>query len=169
MIFELADLINIIGLAINIVCLFLVAVFFQNYQVNSRTLKDYYIDEFDLVSKDFLSFIEKLEKSNIKPQESQYDFQGHIATFNNLNIILQNQYKIDFSNVITDILYIQTTVEDDTNFLTNYLSNTTTSLESSTILSLNDFRNDNYKKVQYQIINKINNHKVNIFKAILCK
>lgn len=169
MYFEIADIINIAGLFLNLGCLFLVAIFFQNIQVNSRTLKDYYIQEYDTASKDLLSFISVVEKGNILPEDVKFDFIGHVATLNNISVILANNYKIDFNVNNSKIIFLQRLVEDDPNFQANFSTNRLTSLDIATLSELNDFRTNTYKTVQYLTINDINNYKINIFKAIFTK
>ena len=168
-VFEIADIINIIGLIFNLASVFFIAIVFQNIQINSRTLKDYYIKEIDDTLKKILSFIRSLESSTLKPQDIKRDFINHVSLINNIAIMTSQQYGINLNPIITGFLSIQQKVEDDNNFLTAYSTNTDIVLEDSTIQELQNYRYDQLEKGIYETISNINNHKIKLIKLFKWK
>jgi|GEM_PF-2596446 len=164
--FEISDVVNIISIIINLISVFFVAVLFQNIQVNSRTLKDYYIKEIDEILKKILQFLKSLEENDEHPQGIHNEFINYISLLNNISKILSNQYNIDLNPLISAFAVIQQNVEDDNNFTTNYSSNMPVNLEQNTITAIKNYRFDRLEKDIYDTILKINNYKINVFKAL---
>lgn len=167
MYFEVADIINIVSIFLNIIILILVAIFFQNIQVNSRTLKDYYIKEYDFRIKELFTSLIELENGAIFPKKFRSNFFNHVSAFGNVREALLDQYDIDINNVIINILSVQQSFEDDPNFSNNFENDSETFLNQETIDFIRNKRTDQLEKNLYQIVNKINNKKTNIFKSLI--
>lgn len=168
-VFEIADIINIIGLIFNLASVFFIAIVFQNVQINSRTLKDYYIKEIDDTLKKILLFIKHLESSRLKPQDIRRDFINHVSLINNIDIMTSHQYGINLNAIITGFLSMQQKVEDDNNFLVAFSSNTDIVLEDVTIQELQNYRYNQLEKAIYETISNINNHKIKFTKLFTWK
>ncbi|WP_343662979.1 hypothetical protein [Chryseobacterium mucoviscidosis] len=165
--FEIADIINIVSIFFNLLSVFLVAVIIQNIQINSRTLKDYYIKEIDDILKKILLFIKNLEESSIEPQKVQKEFTNYTSLLNNVSEATRSQYNYSLTNsIIIDFLAIQQTVNDDLNFVNAWSNNTPTTLDQQTIDDLKNYRYDKLEKGVYETIMYINNYKLSIIKAI---
>lgn len=164
---EVGDIINIIGILINLICVILIAVFFQNIQVNSRTLKDYYIKEFDDKIKEVSIFLLDIEANTLNPKDVVAKFINHIASLNNLSLILSKQYKINIDHFLQGLVVLQRIIEDDVNFANNFAINSETSLLPETQNDIKSYRIEELESEIYTIVNSINNHKTNIFKALL--
>ena len=167
MYFEVADVINIISMFLNIAILIMVAIFYQNIQVNSRTLKDYYINEFNLRLKELVIFIIDVEEGAIYPKITRNKFFNHISTFNNLSSALIEQYDININGMIVHILAMQGQVEDDPNFSINFDQNLLTSLNIEVVEFIRNKRTDQLEKDLYHTINLINNKKNNVFTSLV--
>lgn len=168
-VFEIADIINIVGLIFNLFSVFFIATVFQNIQINSRTLKDYYIKEIDDTLKKILIFIKNLESSTLKPQEIRRDFINHVSLINNIGNMTYQQYGINLNPIINDFLSVQQKVEDDDNFLNAFSSNNSIVLEDATIQDLQNYRYNQLEKGIYETISNINNHKIKFIKLLKWK
>ena len=167
MFLEVADIINIVSIILNIIILILVAIFIQNIQVNSRTLKDYYIKEYDFQIKELFFSLIKLENGTVQPKTLRSNFFNHISAIDNIRKALSEQYNIDINNVIINILVVQQSVEDDPNFSSNFENDNETILNHDTIDFIRNKRTGQLEKNLYQVVNKINNKKTNVFKALI--
>lgn len=168
-VFEVADIINIISIIFNLLSVFFIAIVFQNIQINSRTLKDYYIRETDETLKKILIFVKNLESSKLKPRNTQKDFMNHVSLINNIGNMTIKQYNISLYPIITDFLVLQQKVENDNNFKAAFNLNTEIDLEDLTIQELQNYRYNQLEKGIYDTVSKINNHKLNILKLLQWK
>ncbi|KQB37103.1 hypothetical protein [Flavobacterium aquidurense] len=160
--FELSDIISIIEICVNIALAFFLANFIQKNQVNSRTLKDYYIREMTNVHSELLKFLDDLDSNQINPQDVENCFFRLVANTNNLILCIEERYKLDSHTITQNILDLQSQIENDINFQTHYRANQGTNLTNNTINDIRTFR-VNKLKTFHDLNNSINDYSKSLF------
>jgi hypothetical protein len=153
MIFKVSEFIAILDIVINAVLIIGLATLIQKNQVNSRSLKDYFMREMEKLQLNLTDFLEKLEDGNILPKDVQKWFFSSIAVTNNISKLIESKYKIKQPVLIQNLLEIQRIIESDAIYTANFHSNTSTVLDPLTIDSIRDFRSRKMKHYHEMILN----------------
>lgn len=157
MVFEISDIISLIEIGVNILLALLIGYFIQRNQINSRTLKDYYIQEIAKLHDEIIQYLNTLDSSSIEPQIVTSWFRTRGAKANNLGEAIEKRYKVSCATLIQDLITLQGEVENDPNFSANYLTNTPTRLTNLTNININDYTGNN-AKIFHELIGKVNDY-----------
>jgi len=155
MFFKVPEIIAIIDIVINTVLVIGLAIFIQKSQINSRTLKDYFIKELEKMHSELALFLDELEEGGIKPKEIQSSFFTKIAMTNNITKIIDVKYKIRSNELVINLQYLQTLVETDTHYNANFSRNKITVLTSNSIGDIRQFRASKIK-IFHELIVRVN-------------
>jgi hypothetical protein len=90
----LADKITIAGIIINALIAFLIVNYFQNKESNSRSLKDYFINEVTSLKTDYDSFIKGLKNSKFTSNEIKKEFKDFSIRNEQIEYFLKKEIKI---------------------------------------------------------------------------
>lgn len=155
--FELSDIISIIEIVVNIFLAVMIGHYIQKNQINSRTLKDYYIQEIVKLQDEIINYLNVIEVTQIEPQIATSWFRSKSAKISNLASELNERYNIDCGLLVQDFIDLQNDVENDTNFIRNFIGNLQTRLTNSTIININEYR-DNKTKVFHKLVGQVNDY-----------
>lgn len=161
MIFKLSEAISIFDIVINILLVLFITNFIQKNQVNSRTLKDYYIKEIEKVHNEVILYLDKLE-GRIQPQDVTKWFISKVAMINNISSIIDSNYIIDSNELVRDLINLQSIVENDNSFTNNFRRNRTTRLTNNTVDEIRIFRAQKVRNF-HNVVTKINGYNKSIF------
>lgn len=153
MIFKVSEFIAILDIVINAVLIIGLATLIQKNQVNSRSLKDYFMREMEKLQLNLTDFLENLEDGNILPKDVQKWFFSSIAATNNISKLIESKYKIKQPVLIQNLLEIQRIIESDAIYTANFHSNTSTVLDPLTIDNIRDFRSRKMRHYHEMILN----------------
>lgn len=161
MIFSVSEVISICEIFVNVCLAIWLASFIQKQQLNSRTLKDYYIKEIDKAHEEISTHLDGLENSIFPQNESKW-FVSVVARINNISTTIDIRYNLDCNILVRTIIELQDLVEADLQFAANNRSNCATSLTDQTIDDIREFRS---KKILmfHEIIAKINDYSKPLF------
>lgn len=160
--FNTSEIISIVEIIVNIFLAYLLANFIQRNQVNSRTLRDYYISQVNACFYDLKDVLNDLDQDLIKPRDISLKLINLALSTGNLAQAIDTRYKINSQQLVLDILDLQTTVEADVSFAQNYRQNLDTDLEYNTRVTIRTFRG-NKLRLFHDLINKINDFKKGYF------
>lgn len=161
MIFKVAEIISIIEIFVNVGLAIWLASFIQKQQLNSRTLKDYYIKEIDKSHEEISKYLDGLEDP-INPQEVSKWFISCVARINNISKAIDARYNLDCNILVRNLISLQSIVESDVDFITSNRLNLSTSLTSHTIDEIRDFR-ANKVQIFHDCVAKINDYSKPLF------
>lgn len=162
--FDVSDIVAIIGISANILCVIIIASYIQSSQVASRSLKDFYIKEVNDLLQQINNQLSLLVRQSGKPKSIQHEFKNYVSRLNNLDIVLNKQYNVSVNPIIIKYLELQKELEDSEVFTQNYKSNKGISLTDHLIEVCNEFRYDFFEKRMYEVIIDVNNFKFSYFK-----
>lgn len=163
MVFEVSEFISICEILVNAILILWIAYFIQKSQVNSRTLKDYYISEVNNIKVEVSNYLDNVESSTVYPKEIQNWFFLKLAALRHINEILNSKYEIKSDIIISDLIDLQNIMEDDFEFLINYRRNNAFRFEELTLQMIRDFRAQKLQ-VFHQTIVLINDYNPKIIK-----
>lgn len=156
-----AEAIAISDIVINAVLIIGLANYIQKYQVNSRTLKDYFIKEIDKIHLELILFSEKMEDGNVVAQDVQNNFFRLVRKTTALTYLIDNKYKgSNAQQLVQNIVQLQYVVENDSTYIANYRTNNTFDFSPLTIDEIRFFAADS-GKVFHELVVKVNNYSKN--------
>lgn len=161
MIFKVPEIISIIEIFVNVGLAIWLASFIQKQQLNSRTLKDYYIKEIDKSHEEISAFLDGLE-NEILPQDVSKYFISSVARINNIAKSIDARYNLDCDILVRNLISLQAIVENDNQFIIHNRFNIKTFLSANTIDEVRDFRS---QKVQlfHDVVAHINDYSKPLF------
>ncbi|WP_192820425.1 hypothetical protein [Rufibacter sp. LB8] len=154
--FKVPEIIAIADIFVNTLLVIALGFFIQKNQVNSRSLKDYFIKEVDKVHNDIITFLELLE-GTIKPKDTQNYFTLHTTKLNTITKIIDERYKIDSNILVRELLTLQLLIESDPRFIRNYSRNRNTNLSQNSVSEISYFRSTKLK-LFHESIMKVNDY-----------
>ena len=93
--FDFGNLIDLLGIIVNIGIAYYIAKVVQDKQSNKRVLKDYFISEVIEIEKEYKNFYNKFLKGEIQPQRVLEWFKVINIRTETLHEFLKEQYSID--------------------------------------------------------------------------
>jgi hypothetical protein len=159
MVIKFSEAIAIADIIINATLIIGLACYIQKTQINSRTLKDYFIKEIDKLHKELNDYLDKLENGSLIPLDIQNSFFRMINKTNNISILIDRKYKgLNSSSLVRNLILLQQTIENDNVYQSHFNYNIIImSLSSTTIDEIRDFRVYN-TGIYHEIIININNN-----------
>ncbi|QMU28837.1 hypothetical protein [Adhaeribacter radiodurans] len=161
MMFKVSELIAIIDIVVNAILIIGLGIIIQKNQINSRSLKDYFMNEVVKLHSDIIVFLDELEKP-IMPKDVEKKFVVNISKLNTITKIIDNRYSMDSNEIVRDFIKLQTQIENDNHYISNYLGNNLTSLTYNTASDVSQFRSTKLK-LFHEVVVKVNDHSNLIF------
>jgi hypothetical protein len=96
----ISDKINIASIAVNVFIAVIIVSYFQSKESNSRTLKDYFINEVNSLKMDYNEFIVDIKNSNITSNSIKRKFKDFSIRNEQIEYFLKKEIKLS-------TLYIQ--------------------------------------------------------------
>lgn len=154
---KVSEAIALLDIAVNIILVLGLAALIQKNQVNSRTLKDYFIKEVDKLNQGVAALLDELEKGGTRPKEIQGKFFNRMANTLSVTEIIDKRYRIDSEVLARNLRDLQDIIESDVNFSNNFRTNNRVRLSTNTLDDIGAFRSGKVK-VFHEVIEKINDH-----------
>lgn len=94
-----ADIINVIGIFVNVGIAVLVGFFIQSKLMNSRYLKEYYINQIENTRVEYDEFLKKIRDNKLNRKEILKEFKFFSMKITELDYSLNNNLKIKNSEI----------------------------------------------------------------------